>query len=49
VECDARTWLALVTGTLAWEDAVRDGRVRASGERSDLSSYLPLGAADADG
>jgi hypothetical protein len=47
VECDARTWLALVVGALAWEDAVRDGRVRASGERSDLSPYLPLGAADA--
>ncbi len=27
---------------LAWVDAVRDGRVRASGERSDLSVHLPL-------
>lgn len=42
VECDARTWLALATGRLAWSDAVADGRVRASGERSDLSTYLPL-------
>jgi hypothetical protein len=42
VECDARTWLALATGRLAWADAVDDGRVRASGERSDLSAYLPL-------
>lgn len=42
VECDARTWLALVTGRLAWADAVGDGRVRASGERSDLTRYLPL-------
>jgi hypothetical protein len=49
VECDARTWLALTTGALGWEDAVRDGRVRASGERSDLSTYLPLAAPDADG
>jgi hypothetical protein len=42
VECDARTWLGLATGRLAWADAVADGRVRASGERSDLSAYLPL-------
>ena len=42
VECDARTWLSLATGRLAWADAVGDGRVRASGERSDLSAHLPL-------
>lgn len=42
VECDARTWLGLATGRLVWADAVADGRVRASGERSDLSAYLPL-------
>lgn len=42
VETDADTWLALADGTLAWSDAVASGRVRASGERSDLSVYLPL-------
>lgn len=42
VECDARTWLALASGVLAWDDAVADGRLRASGERSDLSEHLPL-------
>ena len=42
VECDARTWLGLATGRLAWTDVVADGRLRASGERSDLSPYLPL-------
>jgi len=42
VECDARTWLALATGVLSWSEAVGDGRVRASGERSDLSHLLPL-------
>ena len=42
VECDARTWLELAAGRLAWGEAVADGRVRASGERSDLSAYLPL-------
>jgi len=45
VETDPQTWLALVTGTLAWADAVADGRVQASGERSDLSWLLPLQAA----
>ena len=45
VETDAQTWLALVTGSLTWGDAVRDGRVRASGERADLSAFLPLQAA----
>jgi hypothetical protein len=44
VECDARTWLELATGRLQWDDAVADGRVRASGERSDLSAHLPLHA-----
>jgi Bacterial SCP ortholog len=43
VECDARTWLGLATGRVRWSDAVADGRVRASGERSDISAYLPLG------
>lgn len=42
VETDAGTWLALVTGDLTWADAVNGGRVRASGERSDLAELLPL-------
>src|SRR5699024_12299598 len=42
VETDAATWLSLVTGELTWADAVADGRVTASGERSDLSELLPL-------
>jgi hypothetical protein len=42
VEMDAETWLALATGELAWADAVAAGRVRASGERADLSPFLPL-------
>lgn len=42
VETDARTWLDLATGRANWSDAVGAGRVRASGERSDLSPYLPL-------
>lgn len=42
VECDAATWLKLATGSLTWSDAVATGKLRASGERSDLSTYLPL-------
>ncbi|WP_129782855.1 sterol carrier family protein [Promicromonospora panici] len=42
VETDPDTWLGLATGTVAWADAVADGRVRASGERSDISYLLPL-------
>ncbi len=42
VEVDPTGWLELATGRLAWADAVREGRVRASGARADLSSYLPL-------
>ena len=42
VETDADTWLALASGELAWADAVASGRLSASGERSDLSAFLPL-------
>jgi Bacterial SCP ortholog len=44
VETDPETWIALGTGELSWADAVSDGRVRASGQRADLASYLPLAA-----
>jgi hypothetical protein len=43
VETDAETWIALATGALAWQAAEQAGSVRASGERADLSPYLPLG------
>jgi hypothetical protein len=43
VEMDAATWIALASGALSWTDADSAGRVRASGERADLSPYLPLG------
>ena len=42
VETDAETWLALATGGLEWAAAVAAGRVHASGERTDLTPYLPL-------
>jgi hypothetical protein len=45
VEMDAATWLALATGSLAWGDALAEGRVHASGQRADLSGHLPVTAA----
>jgi hypothetical protein len=40
VETDALTWLRLYARRLEWERALADGRVRASGPRSDLSALL---------
>lgn len=42
VETDPDTWLALATGRLTWLAALADGDLHASGERCDLSPYLPL-------
>lgn len=44
VEADPRTWLALATGRVSWDDALADGSVRASGARAgDVAGLLPLG------
>ena len=42
VEADPVAFVRLCCGREQWADVVRDGRVRASGERSDLSGLLPL-------
>ncbi|MFJ5954325.1 sterol carrier family protein [Paenarthrobacter sp. NPDC092416] len=42
IECDADTWLSLVTGRISWADAVSNHLVAASGLRADLSDLLPL-------
>jgi hypothetical protein len=42
IETDASTWIALATGELSWDRAHADGSVRASGERTNLTPYLPL-------
>lgn len=42
IECDAATWLGMVTGQMGWADAVAAGKVAASGLRADLSALLPL-------
>jgi uncharacterized protein (TIGR03083 family) len=42
VETDPLTWIRLAAGRLGWADAVTSSSVRASGERADLSAWLPL-------
>lgn len=42
IETDAATWLRLVTGESTWEQERAAGTVRASGQRADLSEWLPL-------
>ena len=42
VETDAETWVALASGRLSWAAADAAGSITASGERADLSAYLPL-------
>ena len=49
VETDASTWIALATGEQTWAEATAAGAVRASGERSDLSVWLPLPGAPGPG
>ena len=46
VETDAVSFLRLATGRVGWPEAVRSGRVSASGLRADLTSVLPLVAPD---
>lgn len=42
IEMDATTWVDLATGGLSFADALSSGRASASGQRADLSAYLPL-------
>lgn len=46
IETDPLTWLDLAAGELSWPAAVASGRVRASGQRADISGYLPVVSAD---
>lgn len=43
IEMSAEVWLALARGSREWAEALASGDVRASGERADLSPFLPLG------
>ena len=42
VETDPMTWISVALGDEQWADAAADGRILASGVRSDLSDLLPL-------
>jgi len=42
IETDPITWLEIATGRKSWHEAVTTGRIRASGVRADLSTFLPL-------
>src|ERR1700754_2901272 len=43
IETDPRTWLELATGAATWDEAVRTGRLRASGSRAgEVAALLPL-------
>ncbi len=42
IETDPTTWLRLATGAVSWAEAMDAGALQVSGERADLSTYLPL-------
>jgi hypothetical protein len=42
VEIDPLTFLDVAIGRSDWSAGVTSGRIRASGERADLRSWLPL-------
>jgi hypothetical protein len=42
IEMPADIWIALALGRTTWPEARATGKVRASGERTDLSTLLPL-------
>lgn len=42
IEMPAEVWIDLASGRTSWAAARATGRVRASGERTDLSSLLPV-------
>ena len=42
IEMSPRTWLELACGLLTWEEVSNTNQLQASGQRTDLSAYLPL-------
>jgi len=42
VEMDPITFVELASGQASWTDAVKDGRIRASGIRADISRLFPI-------
>jgi hypothetical protein len=39
---DPVTWLRLATGRVGWAEAVADRRIHVSGNRADISAYVPI-------
>ncbi|HEY1095585.1 MAG TPA: sterol carrier family protein [Glycomyces sp.] len=44
VECQPLVFLLLATGRTRWHEALKTGKVSASGQRADLSHLLPIAA-----
>jgi uncharacterized protein (TIGR03083 family) len=42
VEVEPVTWIELATGRSSWAEALGSGRLRASGDRADISEHLPV-------
>jgi hypothetical protein len=42
IEMPADMWIPLALGRITWSEARMTGKVRASGERTDLTELLPL-------
>lgn len=42
VEVEPLAWVEVATGRLSWSAVLAEARARASGERADLSAYLPV-------
>jgi hypothetical protein len=42
VEMNARIWIGLAVGKIVWQTAISSGTISASGQRADLSAFLPL-------
>jgi uncharacterized protein (TIGR03083 family) len=42
VEMAPRTWIRLAAGRIAWDEAVAEALVSASGQRADLKEFLPM-------
>ena len=42
IEMSARIWIDLAVGNINWTTTKKSGVISASGERADLSAFLPL-------
>lgn len=42
IEMDAQTFITLAIGEISWAAGIENGVILASGERADLTPYLPL-------